>query len=220
MNKTLQIVAISLLSLTLIGCQSNEKKAAALIKDQLSKTLYDFESYQPIETIVKEAKMTIYNDTTIYANAAILVATMNLSQEYLSKANDALDHMRVWGPPTSYSSSYSDSQYNKYREESDEDLTKAKQFLFAGKEVVSVLKERVAELDTSVVIGWEVIHRFRCKTKGGSSAIGDYRYIIDKKFKTIILMQDLDDENEKEIKAALKSLADGELDWLEEYNIE
>ena len=34
----------------LVGCQSREEKAAELIKQEMFKTLYDFESYEPIET--------------------------------------------------------------------------------------------------------------------------------------------------------------------------
>ena len=45
-------VLLLLLSFAIVGCKSNEEKAADLIKKELSKSLFDFESYSPIETTV------------------------------------------------------------------------------------------------------------------------------------------------------------------------
>lgn len=49
---------ISILSLSVLAfasCMSKEEKAAQLINTEMSKTLYDFDSYEPIETKVTEA---------------------------------------------------------------------------------------------------------------------------------------------------------------------
>lgn len=45
------LTAIFILS----GCKSKEEKALEIIKNEMFKTLYDFESYQPIETKVDSA---------------------------------------------------------------------------------------------------------------------------------------------------------------------
>lgn len=43
--------------------------------------------------------------------------------------------------------------------------------------------------------GWKVAHKFRCKTKGGNSEIGNYIYYFDKKIKNIIYQEDIDNED-------------------------
>lgn len=74
------------------------------------------------------------------------------------------------------------------------------------------LKRHIAKLDTTRVVGWEVKHRFRCKTKGGSPDIGDCRYVLDKDFKKIIIQENTDDDEMVAIRAAMKAVVDGYFD--------
>ncbi|MBQ0064073.1 MAG: hypothetical protein KBS94_08695 [Prevotella sp.] len=212
MRKTFHYLTISLVAVLLVSCQSKEEKAAEYIKNELSKTLYDFESYQPIETTVTEAKMTMYNDSACWKKAAALAYGMKKATEYLEETKSAKEHMDIWGRPSYYSSSYSDNQYFKYMEEYKDNLEKAKNAYDICKSIEAELKKQIAKLDTAKVIGWEAKHRFRCKTKGGNSTIGDYRYVIDKDFKNTILQEDMDDDDESSIRDVLKSVANGEFD--------
>lgn len=190
----------------LVSCSSKEEKAEKLIKNELSKTLYDFESYQPIETTVKEAKMSIYNDSACWRKGMALAYTMQLMVKYCDEYKKAKEHMDIWGRPTSYSSTYSDNQYYKYEKEYEENLEKGVATGKLCKELAGELKDYVAKLDTTEVIGWEVSHRFRCKTKGGYSSIGDYRYIISKDFKSILLREDKDDDSDKNTREVLETI--------------
>lgn len=200
------------LAIILTGCQSKEQKAAEFIKEELSKTLYDFESYQPIETIVTEAKMNMYNDSACWKKAAVLAFGIKKTNEYLEEVKEAKEHMDIWGPPSAYSSSYSDNRYYTYKGEFEENLEKANNAHEVCKKIASELKELIAKLDTTKVVGWEAKHRFRCKTKGGQSAIGDYRYILDKDFRNVILQEDVDDEDDSAIRDVLKSVKSGDFD--------
>lgn len=210
MRRTVQYVIIGVITILMVNCQSKEDKAAEFIKNELSKTLYDFESYQPIETIVTEAKMTMYNDSACWNKAALLAYGMKKATEHLKESEDAKEHMEIWGRPSYYSSTYSDNQYYKYKKECEENLEKAKSAYNICIIIAGELKEQIAKLDTAKVIGWEVKHRFRCKTRGGNSAIGDYRYILDKDFKTVILQEDADNDDESAIRDALKAVVDGD----------
>lgn len=194
----------------LISCQSKEEKAAELIKNELSKTLYDFESYQPIETTVTEAKMTMFNDSVCWKKAAVLDYGVKEAAKYFRKADEAEAYMNIWGIPSYYSSSYSDNQYYKYKEEYKENLENAIDIFDGCKSIATQLKEQIAKLDTAKVIGWEAIHRFRCRTSGGNSTIANYRYVLDKDFKTIILQEDMDEKSD--IREALKSVVNGYFD--------
>ena len=196
------------------GCQSKEEKAEELIKEELSKTLLDFESYQPIETKVKEAKLSLYNDTAFWRWGITLAIAMKQSSKYLDEAEDAKDRMNIWGPPTAYSSSYSDNKYYEYKKEYEEARAHALASAFMCKALANSMRDSIAQCDTSIVIGWEVSHRFRCKTRGGNSTIADYRYIIDKDFTEILLKEDTDDEDDKDTRDALETVLSGYWDDL------
>ena len=207
MRKTFNYLVISLIAILLVSCQSKEEKAAEYIKNELSKTLYDFDSYQPIETNVTVAKMTMYNDSACRSMATYIAEYMKESAEFLEEAESAKKDMDIWGRPTYYSSSYSDDQYYYYKKIYEDNLANAEFMLELSERVVAELKERIAKLDTAKVIGWEVKHRFRCKTKGGNSTIADYRYVLDKDFKNTILQEDIDDEDDISIRDALIFIA-------------
>ncbi|MBD5196246.1 MAG: hypothetical protein HDS89_02205 [Bacteroidales bacterium] len=191
---TIVIALLSLASLSLTSCKSKDEKAAELIKTELSKTLYDFASYEPIETTVTEAYQTAYNDSTCFNMAVALAYGMQKASELLDEATEAKEHAEIWGPPTYYSSTYSDNQFRKYQSE----MTKKRDEAFAAIQVVNTmgkaLQDSISKLDKSKVIGWDVKHRFRCKTRGGSSTIGDYRYVISPDFKKIIFYEDTDEK--------------------------
>jgi hypothetical protein len=191
------------------GCQSKEEKAAELIKEELSKTLLDFESYQPIETTVKEAKLNLYNDTTFWRQGTALAYAMKKTNEYINKKKDAEERMNIWGPPTYYSSSYSDKRYYEYKKEYDEANASALSGIILCKAIAENIKDSIEKCDTSIVIGWEVSHRFRCKNRGGNSTIADYRYVIDKDLKTILLREDTDDQDDKNTRDALETVLSG-----------
>lgn len=208
----MSILMLAAMAIIFAGCQSKEEKAAELIKEELSKTLYDFESYQPIETTVKEAKFSVFNDTLFWLKGHLLAYTMKKANEYIEKAKEAESRMELWGPPTAYTSSYSDKQYYKYEEEREEAQTSFLSSIVICKSLADIVKDSILQCDTSMVIGWEVFHRFRCKTKGGHSTIADYRYVIDKDFKKIILREDKDDDDDKETRNALELVMSGEWD--------
>lgn len=210
MKAKVQFLMMGIISVFMISCQSKEEKAEKLIRSELSKTLYDFESYQPIETTVTEAKMTMFNDSECWENAAALAYGMEKVSEYIEETQTAQEHMTIWGRPSYYSSTYSDNQYYKYKREYEENLKKAENTLEACRSIATELKGQIAKLDTAKVIGWEAKHRFRCKTKGGDPTIEDYRYVLDKDFKTIIFQEDTDDETA--IRDILNAVVNGAFD--------
>lgn len=63
---------------------------------------------------------------------------------------------------------------------------------------------RSSEFDKEF-IGWQVTHRFRCKTKGGGySDLSTKVYIMDNKFTKIIDELDVDDKEYKEYQSIIK----------------
>ena len=191
------------------SCKSKEEKAEELIRTELSKTLYDFDSYKPIETTVKVAKANAFNDSTCWNKASVLAYGLSQVVENVKEASNATEHMAIWGKPTYYSSSYSDNQYYKYKSERDEYIAKANLAIILCNSIANNLADTIAKLDTSQVVGWEVIHDFRCKTRGGNSEIGHYRYIVSKNFKEILLWEDTEQKSHKDTRDALETVVSG-----------
>lgn len=214
MKRTLQLMALGIVSLLIVSCQSNEERAAKLIKKELYKTLYDFESYQPVETVVTEAQETVYNDSACWAMADDLAYCLNKVAEYLEEAEEAKESMLVY-LPNAYSLPYMDNKYRTYKNEYERSLEKCQAQRDLCKDIVVALKLRIAQLDTSKVVGWEVTHIFRCKTRGGYPGIGRYRYVLDKDFERVILKEDMDDDDDDdtyERRGVLTSVLDGDFD--------
>ncbi len=200
---------LSLFVLAFVSCKSKEEKAAELIKTEMSKTLYDFDSYEPVETKVTEAYQTAYNDTSCLKMAMAIAYGLYEADKYLKEAESAQERMDIWGPPTYYSSSYSDRKYYEYRDQVKDNMAKMTAAVDVIKEVGRLLQDSIAKLDGKKIIGWEVRHRFRCKTRGGHASIGDYRYIISEDFKEILWQEDTDAEGYKAAKEMIETAIKG-----------
>lgn len=206
MKRIAEYCLIVVVSLLMYSCKSKEDRAEELIRTELSKTLYDFDSYQPIETKLSVAKCNMYNDTTCWRLGKTLAYGMEQFLEYKEKIEDAKDHMNIWGRPTYYSSSYSDNQYYKYKAQAEDAVTRAMASLLVNKQIADELKDSVNALDTTQVIGWEVVHDFRCKTRGGNPEIGHYRYVISRDFKTVYICEDTESARDKHTREALETI--------------
>ncbi len=201
--------AIALVALA--ACASKEKKAEALIKDYMFKSLYDFDSYQVVETKIDSAFFSPYTDAEIMEAAGIAAEALKEYNSHYEKAQRAVRSMNIWSD--SYSS-YGSSQYKEYKNEAAEELKEMKVYFLVYLDHLKKIKELNANLPDGFK-GWEVNHSFRCKTKGGQSALGHYLFITDKKVKSILYNEDSEDEDilakKKAVKDAL-SISDEELE--------
>ena len=200
-------ILLLLLPLIMVGCKSNEQKAEELIKNELYKTLYDFDSYSPIETIVIEAKQSVYTDTALWAKAKVVSYALNLTNKYLEESNDVKE--RIHSLLRRHRYSYSDEQYYELKKEEEEIKEKMATSYDLAQSTAKSLKDSLQTVDTEKIVGWEVKHRFRCKTKGGHSTIGDYRYVMDENFKEILIFEDMDDEEYENMRVIVGAVISG-----------
>lgn len=201
MKKTLLSLLAIILCLSFTQCKSNEDKANELIKDYMFKTLYDFESYQPIETKIDSAFHTPYNDSVI-ENYAIYALVLDQKLDELDEEyEDAKHDVDIW------SDYYSDYGRNKYINALDEAMS----ILHQKRKVLSLLfmyEDSIYQLIPSIeneFIGWQVSHDFRCKTKGGQPDLGHIVFTMDKNFKNILSNKDTEDKDYKKINDIIKN---------------
>lgn len=186
-----KILSFLLVSLLLFGCQSREEKAQELIKQDMFKTLYDFASYEPIETKIDSAFTSIYTDTLalLYANT-IKILFENLNDKK-AEYKSAKRTMRMWADSSSPLELY---EFNEAKRKVDEYIDRVDDTLKEADDTYMKIRERSEKKGRSF-IGWEARHKFRCKTRGGNFDIGNYLYVFDKDMKKILRSEDLDNKD-------------------------
>lgn len=194
-------ILLALLFIVLLtGCKSREDKIAELIKQEMFKTLYDFESYEPIETKIDSAFTSIYTDSVIKSYAYIARSFLDDAQESLDKVKDAQKTVEIWRD--SYSS-YGRSKFEDAYNEMKKHLAEVNSKMYIVNCYADSIRSASANFKPEFC-GWRVEHRFRCKTKGGNFDLGNYLYIFDEKVTTIIYQEDPDDEYTKKVKGLIE----------------
>ena len=136
------------------------------------------------------------NDSACVGKALNVIVYDETTVEYLEDVTSALESMLIWGPPTSYSSSYSDSRYYESKSECVDAMKKANICIKKYNSSIDYLKIMMKNTNPSETIGYNVEHSFRCRTKGGFWTIEHYRFVVDKKFKKIIFGVDEEENDE------------------------
>jgi hypothetical protein len=202
-----KFLVFGIIALLFVACRSKEEKANELIKVELHKTLYDFTSYDPIETIVDSAFSSIYEDSVILSYAYTIQACLDLYNEHMEETKEAISSAEIWSD--SYSS-YGRSKFNDAREKAQTNLDKAKFYIQKATETRPLIKEKIDSFTPSF-LGFQAKHKFRCKTKGGHSSLANYLYIMDEKFKKVLSVIDLDDEDELKIRKLIDEAKEYEI---------
>ena len=217
MKKLFYFLAAVIVAVTVTSCKSKEEKAAELIKQELSHVLCDFGSYEPIETVVTEAKHIPINDSACVNKALDAIAYYELAVEYAEDSKSAFETMCIWGSPSRYSTSYSDNRYYESKYEFIESLKKANICIKKYNSSIDDLKIMMKNTNPSETIGYNVEHTFRCKTMGGFWSIGHYRFIVDKKIKKIIFY--VDEEENDEVYDFIKSVQNNTKEKLDTFDL-
>lgn len=186
-----KLVLLVIVSLIISSCKSKEEKAQEIIKEEMFKTLYDFDSYEPIETKVDSSFYSIYTDTAILKYGYIISEMQKEREENLDKVESAISNMKIWSG--SYSS-LGRNEFTKAKAEGEKFMDRANTNL----KMIIIASDSIKKLSANTkneFNGWKVTHKFRAKTKGGNSTIGNYIYIMDKDMKNIIYQEDTEDKD-------------------------
>ena len=193
MKKFFYFLAAVIVAVTITSCKSKEEKAAELIKQELSHVLYDFESYDPIVTLVTEAKHIPINDVACINKALTAVEQSERVDKYVESVNSARKKMNYWGAPTKFSSSYSDNKYYESKNDYIYAMKIANIYINRYNSIIDDLDTMMKNTNPSETIGYNVEHGFRCRTKGGLWTIAHYRFVTDKNFERIIFIDETGD---------------------------
>lgn len=201
MKKYLFILFVPFLFLA--SCKTNEDKALKLIDQHMFSTLYDYESYQPVETKIDSAfTQPIFTDSILYLASKYLNA-IDKKEELKRKRESAESTMDIWANPYS---AYSKKKYNDARKEYI-DLS-----LAYGKSLKEETQLWIQLIDCvrnfeSEYCGWGVYHKYRCKSRGGNPLLCEAYFFIAPDFSAITNYYDLDDEEYQELADCVMDVA-------------
>jgi len=184
MTKKLFLCLIS--ALVICGCGKNiEEQAQEAVKNELHKTLYYFDSYEPLETKVDSAFNTPENNPDVNEFMRSVWEQMDQVKEFTEELENAertiasLSDARKLGGSFVYD--YNEAVKDKVYVE-----TKIKGNLKVVYENALKFSKFISQADSSF-IGWRVMHTYRAKTRGGDPSIGREVYIFSKDFKKVLL---------------------------------
>ena len=193
MKNFILVLSTVILATIATSCKSKEEKAAELIKKELSYELYDFQSYEPIVTVVTEAKDIPTNNKDCLMKASTANERCAIALEHVKDVKTALEFMNLWGPPTKCSSSYSNRKYYEYKDDYVNAMQIANVYIKHYNSTIDELDSLIKNTNPSEIIGYNVEHSFRCRTKGGFWTIEHCKFLVDKDFKNIIFMDEKGD---------------------------
>lgn len=178
-------------ALVVLACsQSPEQKAETLIKESLKKTLFNPETYKPVETKVDSA-FAPYDDTELYELIA-KVGELNAKYEELErKAKFAKTSMAI------YNDSYSTFGKNQYENDKAEYEEISEELEQVRKRALKLIEKIVVALKSEKkFIGYKAIHNYRADDNSGNTLIGNTVYFIDENFTEVKYAMQLDEYNE------------------------
>ena len=121
-----KILFLMIFALIMAGCKSREEKVAEVIKQEMFKTLYDFESYEPIETKIDSAFTSIYTDTLALLYANEVSEMFNELDDAKMEYESAKSTMEIWSDSYSslgvYKFNEAKKKVNDYIEKIDKQL--------------------------------------------------------------------------------------------------
>lgn len=208
------IFTILLFGILVCSCSSNQSKAEDLIKDYMFKNLNDYNSYEAIETKVDSCYTSIYTDSFIVKRADNILTFM-LRNDELRKENEV--HHNYIVNNAKYITL--DGVYEKFSAASDASIKIGRLMIENNKIMLNeaeIIKKKVGEF-VSTLNGWQVSHRFRCKSAGGTYAIHNYMFYFDNDITKITSVIDLEDIKNHRLIKIIDKVVEGKTRIIDTY---
>ncbi len=200
-----KLVLFSLFIIVFASCSKTlEQKATTLIEEDLKKSLYKPESYQPVETKVDSA-FSPYADPQFIKQAIEIFDIAVEMQQFQQTMENAKSTMDIFSP-SDYQTEFSKNEYNESKEEYDNANFKLERAKKRLDKRVATLKKLFDEKPKFV--GYEVYHTYRANNNRGNTIIAHAYYILDKDMKNILISLDESDFNYTKLQAIIKQIKD------------
>lgn len=202
-----RILPIVLTSLILFGCGVNtEKKIEKMVNEEVKKTLYIPDSYDPVETIIDSA-FSPYDNPSFLDKMMQLVELGSELEKIEFQLKQAKSSMALWGDQNyGYYNSFERNEYEEAKEKYEKALEKQSLYKSKGESIANEIKEIVE--DGYYFVGYKVTHRYRAKNNAGQTIMADKVLILDKEATKVVA--NYDSEKYKGIQMAIEILSNNQ----------
>lgn len=172
-----------------VACSSKDQKIADIIKIAVTQTLYNPDSYQPIETRIDSLIHNRYGDT---------LAFDNVMKAFEAKENFDNASVGFYEKRDIIRSLLDSSNPSSHLSEIQEEKAKLDKYLMVMDSNVTLIKSLSKELQENEnnydnkLSGWRVTHTFSYKAKDGDSKNCTYVFFMDETFSRVIRYLDED----------------------------
>lgn len=180
--RSMVLVAASIIVLSSCG-PTNEEKAQKMAANYLKGSLFHFDSYEPLKTEVDSLFVSLSTDEEAIGLTMDMLKLFQSLNDYSDKIKDAERSMDIHAPNFGYTTSYSQGEYRRAKEERDDNQRKLERTVERIENQFAKIKERQAELDEGSFNGWVVYHKF--KSLNGARTVdlvGENIFICDVDF--------------------------------------
>lgn len=166
-----------------VACSSKDQKIADIIKIAVTQTLYNPDSYQPIETRIDSLIHNRYGDT---------LAFDNVMKAFEAKENFDNASVGFYEKRDIIRSLLDSSNPSSHLSEIQEEKAKLDKYLMVMDSNVTLIKSLSKELQENEnnydnkLSGWRVTHTFSYKAKDGDSKNCTYVFFMDETFSRVI----------------------------------
>ena len=174
-----------ILSMAIACAPSPQKKAEALVKEAIQKTLYIPDSYEAVETQLDSA-FAPYHDPAFVATVLDICKKGVELDELDSKMKSAKSSMSIWSGP--YMTSFGRNQYNEAKEEYETAKGKYDALTAKIQKMAEGLRAQIEK--EPEFIGCRVHHTYRAQNNAGNVLMGGAYFLLDKDLTKIIAQWD------------------------------
>ena len=178
MKKLISLITV-LMAFVASCSPSPEKKAEALIKESIKKTLYFPDSYDPIETKIDSA-------FSPQADPRFISLVLEFNKKGLELEDLQSEIARAEGDVALYNpnlSAYFKTKYNQAKDEYDSLIQKNEQLTSDLQSFGGKISEQLQK--TPEFLGYFAYHSYRAKNNNGDTLIGEKYFLIDKDITSI-----------------------------------
>lgn len=208
-----RLVLILMVAPLLVACGGREKRAEKIAEETVVKTLYYPDTYEPVETVVDSAYVSIYTNTDAL-DAAYKIIDLKQELENLQwDYEQALSDVSLYGDFSYDRSTYRKEKYRQAKGELADAEKKLKNCEADLKKQENIIRTCYETINEGEFCGWGIAHRFRAENGNGNKLIGDVLILTDKDMENVVNVftsDEFDDHNINKLQDVIDEVLDEE----------
>lgn len=208
-----RLVLILMVAPLLVACGGREKRAEKIAEETVVKTLYYPDTYEPVETVVDSAFVSIYTNQEALAAAYEIIDLKQELENLQWDYEQALSDVSLYGDFSYDRSTYRKEKYRQAKGELADAEKKLKNCEADLKKQENIIRTCYETINEGEFCGWGITHRFRAENGNGNKLIGDVLILTDKDMENVVNVftsDEFDDHNINKLQDVIDEVLDEE----------